>query len=290
MYSSTTSPPPPASASPCRRSAGSPARPPSSRSAKAADDRGYSSIWAMDRLLAPLAPRTPYPASPDGELPEEQRIVLDPLGVLTLAAAVTERVRLGTSVLVAPWYAAGAAGPIVDHARPHQLRSPDRRPRASVGRSTSTRRSACRNAGSAITVRRSSTCSRRCGRMTSSSHRRRALPHRAVDDPAQAGAEPASTAAARRLHAGRLRPHRPSGRRVDAGGSAGRRDRADVGDDPRSGCRLRPRPRRPPTGRSGQHQDLRSDRSAAIARRIGAPSSRSATTSTPLRRLAPTRS
>src|SRR3954447_9407299 len=73
--------------------------------AKAADERGYSSVWAMDRLLAPLSPRTPYPASPDGELPEEQRTVLDPLGVLTLAAAVTERVRLGTGVLVAPWYA-----------------------------------------------------------------------------------------------------------------------------------------------------------------------------------------
>src|SRR3954454_6465129 len=73
--------------------------------AKAADNRGYSSVWAMDRLLAPVAPRTQYPASPDGELPEEQRTVLDPLGVLTLAAAVTERVRLGTGVLVAPWYA-----------------------------------------------------------------------------------------------------------------------------------------------------------------------------------------
>src|SRR3954467_5577348 len=73
--------------------------------AKAADHLGYSSVWAMDRLLAPVAPRTPYPASPDGELPDEQRIVLDPLGVLTLAAAVTERVRLGTGVPVAPWYA-----------------------------------------------------------------------------------------------------------------------------------------------------------------------------------------
>ena len=73
--------------------------------AKAADDRGYSSVWALDRLLAPIEPRTAYPASPDGELPPEQRIVLDPLGTLTLAAAVTERVRLGTSVLVSPWYA-----------------------------------------------------------------------------------------------------------------------------------------------------------------------------------------
>ena len=47
--------------------------------AKAADDRGYSSVWAVDRLLAPVEPRTPYPASPDGELPEEQRTVLDPI-------------------------------------------------------------------------------------------------------------------------------------------------------------------------------------------------------------------
>ena len=47
---------------------------------------------------------TPYPASPDGVLPPEQHTVLDPLGVLTLAAAVTERVRLGTNVLVGPWY------------------------------------------------------------------------------------------------------------------------------------------------------------------------------------------
>ena len=73
--------------------------------AKAADARGYASVWALDRLLSPTEPRTPYPASPDGELPEEQRIALDPIGTLTLAAAVTERVRLGTSVLVAPWYA-----------------------------------------------------------------------------------------------------------------------------------------------------------------------------------------
>ena len=95
---------PPASASPSPTSAGSPARPPSSRRRRLADERGYSSIWALDRLLAPIAPRVPYPASPDGALPEEQRIVFDPLVTLTLAAAVTHRVRIGTSVLVAPWY------------------------------------------------------------------------------------------------------------------------------------------------------------------------------------------
>lgn len=69
-----------------------------------AEALGYSSLWAMDRLLTPVAPRTPYPASPDGVLPEEQRTVLDPIVALTLAATATERIRLGTSVLVAPWY------------------------------------------------------------------------------------------------------------------------------------------------------------------------------------------
>jgi probable F420-dependent oxidoreductase len=73
--------------------------------ASAAEAAGLSSLWAMDRLLAPLDPRTPYPATPDGVLPIEQHTVLDPLGVLTLAASVTQRIRIGTSVLVAPWYA-----------------------------------------------------------------------------------------------------------------------------------------------------------------------------------------
>lgn len=72
--------------------------------AGAAEAAGYDSLWAMDRLLAPVAPRSPYPGTPDGSLPAEHHRVLDPLGVLGLAAAVTERVRLGTNVLVAPWY------------------------------------------------------------------------------------------------------------------------------------------------------------------------------------------
>ena len=73
--------------------------------ATAADAAGLSSLWALDRVLAPVHPRTPYPASPDGVLPIEQHTVLDPIGVLMVAASVTERIRIGTSVLVAPWYA-----------------------------------------------------------------------------------------------------------------------------------------------------------------------------------------
>jgi probable F420-dependent oxidoreductase len=72
--------------------------------AAAAERAGFTSLWAMDRLLAPLQPRTPYPATPDGVLPPEQERVLDPLMTLTLAATATSDVRLGTNVLVAPWY------------------------------------------------------------------------------------------------------------------------------------------------------------------------------------------
>jgi probable F420-dependent oxidoreductase len=69
------------------------------------EQAGLSSVWAMDRLLAPLTPRTKaYPGSADGRLPAAQDVVLDPLVALTVAAAVTDRIGVGTDVLVAPWY------------------------------------------------------------------------------------------------------------------------------------------------------------------------------------------
>jgi probable F420-dependent oxidoreductase len=61
-------------------------------------------LWVIDRLLQPLTPRDPYPATPDGTLSSQFERVLDPLAVLTFVAARTARVRLGTGVLVAPWY------------------------------------------------------------------------------------------------------------------------------------------------------------------------------------------
>ena len=72
--------------------------------ATTADAAGYHSLWALDRVMFPDRPRSPYPGTADGSLPEQFRRALDPLGVLTFAAAVTERVRLGTNVLVAPMY------------------------------------------------------------------------------------------------------------------------------------------------------------------------------------------
>jgi probable F420-dependent oxidoreductase len=72
--------------------------------ATAAESAGFDSVWAIDRLLAPVAPRAPYPGTEDGSLPAEQATALDPVVTLAVAAAMTTRVRLGSSVLVAPWY------------------------------------------------------------------------------------------------------------------------------------------------------------------------------------------
>ena len=74
------------------------------RAAERAEALGYDGLWVTDRLLYPLKPRTPYPASADGSLPGAYRVVLDPLESLTFAAAVTRRVTLGTSVLDMPFY------------------------------------------------------------------------------------------------------------------------------------------------------------------------------------------
>lgn len=69
-----------------------------------AEARGAHGLWVVDRLLAPLEPRDPYPASSDGRLPAPFARTLDPLQLLAAAAARTSRLRIGTNVLVMPWY------------------------------------------------------------------------------------------------------------------------------------------------------------------------------------------
>ncbi|HXI91108.1 MAG TPA: LLM class F420-dependent oxidoreductase [Blastocatellia bacterium] len=72
--------------------------------ARRAEEVGYDSVWVLERLLWPLAPREPYPAAPDGHLPETYQTVFDPIETLTWVAAHTTRVQLGTSVLVLPYH------------------------------------------------------------------------------------------------------------------------------------------------------------------------------------------
>ena len=74
------------------------------RVASRAEELGYDSVWVLERLLWPLNPQEPYPAAPDGSLPEAYQTVLDPIETLTFVAAHTKKVQLGTSVLVLPYH------------------------------------------------------------------------------------------------------------------------------------------------------------------------------------------
>ncbi|MFB7336623.1 LLM class F420-dependent oxidoreductase [Streptomyces adustus] len=73
--------------------------------ARTAEAIGYDSLWVYERLLVP-EPATQGLYGIEGlPWPDGYRGVAEPLVTLTLAAAATERVELGSSVLVAPLHA-----------------------------------------------------------------------------------------------------------------------------------------------------------------------------------------
>lgn len=64
--------------------------------ARAAEERGFSSIWVPEHTHIPTSRRTP---APTGEpLAEEYKRSLDPFVALAMMAAVTDTVRLGTGI------------------------------------------------------------------------------------------------------------------------------------------------------------------------------------------------
>jgi probable F420-dependent oxidoreductase len=67
--------------------------------ARAAEARGLSSLYLPEHTHIPVSRRTPPPTG-EAELPEEYRRTLDPLVALAAAATVTERIRLGTGILL----------------------------------------------------------------------------------------------------------------------------------------------------------------------------------------------
>jgi probable F420-dependent oxidoreductase len=64
--------------------------------ARAAEDEGFESLFVAEHTHIPTSRATPYPMG--GELPDEYSRTYDPFIALTAAAAVTERLRLGTGV------------------------------------------------------------------------------------------------------------------------------------------------------------------------------------------------
>jgi probable F420-dependent oxidoreductase len=64
--------------------------------ARAAEDRGFESLFFPEHSHIPCSRKTPYPAG--GELPREYTRTLDPFVALTMAAAVTKTIKLATGI------------------------------------------------------------------------------------------------------------------------------------------------------------------------------------------------
>ncbi len=72
--------------------------------AKRADELGYESIWVTDRLLISAAKTSAYPYSPTGAFPlGPDEPWLEPLTTVMYLLTVTQRINVGTSVLVIPY-------------------------------------------------------------------------------------------------------------------------------------------------------------------------------------------
>ena len=71
--------------------------------ARTLEQAGYDSLWVSDHIVMPREMRSPYPFAEDGKATWPSDLpYLDAMIMLALAAAATERVRLGTAVLVLP--------------------------------------------------------------------------------------------------------------------------------------------------------------------------------------------
>jgi probable F420-dependent oxidoreductase len=64
--------------------------------ARAAEARGFESLWVPEHTHIPTSRRTPYPGG--AELPKEYSHTLDPFVALSAAAAVTTRLKIGTAI------------------------------------------------------------------------------------------------------------------------------------------------------------------------------------------------
>jgi probable F420-dependent oxidoreductase len=64
--------------------------------APAVEERGYESLWVAEHTHIPAARQTPHPSG--GQLPQQYWHTLDPFVALTVAAAATRSLRLGTGI------------------------------------------------------------------------------------------------------------------------------------------------------------------------------------------------
>jgi probable F420-dependent oxidoreductase len=67
------------------------------------DELGYDSLWMPEHVAFPVGFQSRYPYTPDGSFPGDMDLdTPEPISVLNYAAALTKRIRLGTSIVILP--------------------------------------------------------------------------------------------------------------------------------------------------------------------------------------------
>jgi probable F420-dependent oxidoreductase len=66
-----------------------------------ADQLGYHSLWMPEHVAFPVGFQSRYPYTPDGSFPGDIDTP-EPISVLNYAAALTRRIKLGTSIVILP--------------------------------------------------------------------------------------------------------------------------------------------------------------------------------------------
>ena len=70
--------------------------------AQKAESLGFESYWLPEHTIVPVQTTSRYAGTPDGSIPPSMSDMGDPLIGLARASAVTERIKLGTSVSLVP--------------------------------------------------------------------------------------------------------------------------------------------------------------------------------------------
>lgn len=70
--------------------------------ARRAEALGFDSLWIPEHPVIPVGHQTPFPGAADGALPDHYNRWADPFIALTVAAGVTNRIKLGTGICLLP--------------------------------------------------------------------------------------------------------------------------------------------------------------------------------------------
>jgi probable F420-dependent oxidoreductase len=73
------------------------------RLATTAERVGFESLWMVEHVVIPVGYKSRYPYDPSGRIPAPDSLALpDPLLQIAYAAAITEKIRLATGILILP--------------------------------------------------------------------------------------------------------------------------------------------------------------------------------------------